>query len=101
MTGDAPGAERFLTLVARLKAEDPQLTPIQAALLVAAGLDIARDSRTFARLLGLAHALVLRELTALTEHADLLRIEKRDGRTLRTHYALGAGAQRYITLLGF
>jgi hypothetical protein len=100
VTEDAPDAERFLALVAGLAAEDPQLTPVQAALLVAADLGIARDSRTFARILGLPHAVVLREMAVLAERSDLLRIGKRDARTLRTHYTLGADAQRYAALPG-
>lgn len=88
MTGTVPDAEHFLALVARLQAEDPQLSAIQAGLLAAASLGIAHDSRAFARHLGLAHALVLRELNALAERGDRLSIEKRDARTMRTHYVL-------------
>ena len=97
MSDDAPEVGRFMALVERLEREDPLLTPIQAGLLVAAGLGLAGDSRTFARLLGLAHALVLRELTALTDR-DLLRVTKRDGRTMRTHFAPGDAAARYASL---
>ena len=88
MTGTAPDAERFLALAARLQADDPRLSAIQAGLLAAASLGIAHDSRTFARVLGLAHALVLRELNALAERGGLLCIEKRNVRTMRTHYTL-------------
>ncbi|WP_158246446.1 hypothetical protein [Thalassospira sp. GB04J01] len=52
-------------LVAQLIAAQPELTPTQASTLITAQQDIAHNSRTFARLLGLAHALVLRELNAL------------------------------------
>lgn len=89
MNGREPEAERLMALVAQLQSEDPLLTPIQAALLAAAGLAIAQDSRTFARLLGLSHALVLRELSMLAQR-DRVRIQGRDRRTLRTHYALAA-----------
>lgn len=89
MSGVEPEAERLMALVAQLQGEDALLTPIQAALLAAARLGIAQDSRTFARLLGLAHALVLRELSALAAR-ERIRIEKRDQRTLRTHYAPAA-----------
>ncbi len=85
MSRPAPDAGDFLALAARLQAEKPQLSGIQAGLVAAARLGIANDSRAFARLLGLAHALVLRELNALPE--GLLRIEQRDTRTLRTRYA--------------
>lgn len=97
MNGETPETERFMALVARLRADDPLLTPIQAGLVVAAGLGIAGDSRTFARLLGLAHALVLRELTALVAR-NLLRVTKRDGRTMRSHFVPGEAAARYAAL---
>lgn len=64
----------------------PELTPVQAGILVAADQKIALDSRTFARIFGVAHAIVLRELNALLQSTDLLTVTKRDARTLRTHY---------------
>ncbi len=99
MNDETPDAERFLASVGRLIEAAPGLTPIQAGLVVAAALGIAHDSRTFARQLGLAHALVLRELTALAEDGALLCIEKRDERTMRTHFGLHADAARYTALL--
>ncbi|MEB2846348.1 hypothetical protein GAO09_09890 [Rhizobiales bacterium RZME27] len=86
MTEEAPEAERFLALVAAAQEGDPALSPIQAAIMVAADLGIARDSRTFARVLGIEHALALRELNDLAEMAGYLTISKRDPRTLRTFY---------------
>lgn len=97
MNSERPEVERFMALIARLQADDPLLTPIQAGLVVAAGLGIAGDSRTFARLLGLAHALVLRELTALVAR-NLLRVTKRDGRTMRSYFMPGDAAARYAAL---
>lgn len=97
MNGETSETERFMALVARLQADDPLLTPIQAGLVVAAYLGTAGDSRTFARLLGLAHALVLRELTALVAR-NLLRVTKRDGRTMRSHFVPGDAAARYAAL---
>lgn len=94
MNGERLEIERFMALVTRLQADDPLLTPIQAGLVVAVGLGIAGDSRTFAHLLGLAHALVLRELTALVAR-DMLRVTKRDGRTMRSHFVPGDAAARY------
>jgi phage regulator Rha-like protein len=77
---------QFLALVTAAEAKDPLLTPVQAALLVAAEQDIARDSRSFAKIFGIAHALVLRELTALIERGEVLRTVKRDERTMRLLY---------------
>ncbi|TBY71159.1 hypothetical protein [Rhizobium leguminosarum] len=88
MSEEASDADRFLALVAAAQGKDVGLTSIQAGLLVAAELGIARDSRAFARLLGIAHSLVLRELNVLAEREGMLRIVKRDLRTMRVHYTL-------------
>jgi hypothetical protein len=88
VTKEAPEADDFLALVATAQEGDPALSPLQAAILVAAQHDIASDSRSFARLLGVEHALVLRELLALAERGDVLTITKRDPRTLRSFYQL-------------
>ncbi|GAA4160147.1 hypothetical protein [Shinella granuli] len=89
MSGEAEEAGDFLALVARLQGEDPRLTGIQAALFAAVRTGVASDSRTFARRLGLAHALVLRELNALAEQGAI-RIDGRDARTMRTRYSLAS-----------
>ncbi|AOF93809.1 hypothetical protein [Sinorhizobium sp. RAC02] len=99
MSGGEPDVDRFLACVARLQAEAPRLTAIQAGLLVAAHLGVAHDSRTFARKLGLAHALVLRELNVLAEQGALLHIQSRDARTMRTAFTPGTGAGRLLALL--
>ncbi|MAZ33636.1 MAG: hypothetical protein CMO06_10885 [Thalassospira sp.] len=83
---NAPDAAHFLHLVERTLASNPELSPVQGAILVAARQDIARDSKTFARLFGMAHAIVLRELNALIQTTGLVTQTKRDTRTLRTHY---------------
>jgi hypothetical protein len=85
---DRDQPERFLSLVAELQAKDPRLTSLQAALIVAAEVGIALDSRSFARLLGVAHALVLRELNSLVAKGGPLRIVKREARTLRSFYVI-------------
>ncbi|WP_430473864.1 hypothetical protein ACQ0MK_18540 [Thalassospira lucentensis] len=94
-----PDSEQFMNLVARLCAMQPELTPIQAGIIIAAQHDIARDSRTFARLLGLAHALVLRELNALLQLGDVLELIKRDERTLRTYYEPSESVEKYGDIL--
>jgi hypothetical protein len=85
---EASEADRFLALVAAAQGRDNRLTSIQASLLVAAELGIAGDTRTFARMLGIAHSLVLREVNALAEREGVLQIVKRDLRTMRVHYTL-------------
>ncbi|MBY5843963.1 hypothetical protein HFN50_10795 [Rhizobium leguminosarum] len=88
MSEEASDADRFLALVAAAQVRDIRLTSIQAGLLVAADLGIARDSRAFARLLGIAHSLVLRELNVLAEREGVLQIVKPDLSTMRVHYTL-------------
>ncbi|MBY5378004.1 hypothetical protein ACC713_31710 [Rhizobium johnstonii] len=88
MSEEASDVDRFLALVAAAQGRDTRLTSIQAGLLVAADLGIARDSRAFARILGIAHSVVLRELNVLAEREDVLQIVKRDPRTMRVHYTL-------------
>ena len=58
--------ERFLDAVAVIASADAALSSIGAAILAAIDFGIARDSRTFSRKLGIEHALVLREVTALS-----------------------------------
>ncbi|MBY5419880.1 hypothetical protein U8P76_34410 (plasmid) [Rhizobium johnstonii] len=88
MSEEASDVDRFLALVAAAQGRDTRLTSIQAGLLVAADLGIARDSRALARMLGIAHSLVLRELNVLAERQGVLQIVKRDPRTMRVHYTL-------------
>ncbi|MBB4234483.1 hypothetical protein [Rhizobium esperanzae] len=88
MKEETSDVDRFLALVAAAQAGDGRLTTIQAGLLVAAKLGIAHDSRSFARRLGIAHSLVLRELNALAERGGMIEIVKRDPKTMRVHYTL-------------
>lgn len=80
--------DHFMNLVTEAQDRDPKLTLIQAGLLVAASHGLAGDSRSFARMLALEHALVLRELNLLVERGGILEATKRDLRTMRVHYAL-------------
>jgi hypothetical protein len=85
-TDDGPDAAQFLHLVERALIRNPGLSPVQGAILVAARQDIARDSRTFARLFGMAHAIVLRELNAL-HHQKHITVTRKDPRTMRTFFS--------------
>lgn len=83
--------EAFMALVDRLAA-GADLPGLGAGILAAAHLGIAADSRSFARQLGVAHALVLRDCVALSE-AGWLVLDRRDSRTQRLFYSLSpAGA---------
>lgn len=90
--------EVFLAKVAALSAVSGPLTQLGAAVLLAVDLDIAKDSRSFARIFGLEHALVLRAVTELSgESASLLRISDRNERTQRTAYSLTEAAEALIS----
>jgi hypothetical protein len=91
-------AERFLDAVAVVAAADATLSPIGAAILAAMDFGIAKDSRTFSRKLGIEHALVLREITALSSDGlGFLKVVSRNERTQRTELAL---SDKGLQLLG-
>lgn len=78
----------FLTRVDAIRAQDPLLSPLVAGIVAAVSIGIATDSRTFAKLFGIAHALVLREINQLTGPDAPIEITRRDARTQRTHLKL-------------
>lgn len=89
--------EAFLSKAAALSAMSDPLTQLGAAILLAVDLGIAKDSRSFARIFGLEHALVLRAVTELSgDNASLLRITQRNERTQRTAYSLTAAAETLL-----
>ena len=79
--------DRYMALVEAVL-EVEAATSLGAGILAAAHLGIAADSRSFAKTLGIAHALVLREVDGLSDEAGWLTVTKRDPRTQRTFYAL-------------
>ncbi|MEM9122034.1 MAG: hypothetical protein AAGB03_01825 [Pseudomonadota bacterium] len=85
------------TIVKLLEGSPGQLTPIGAGVLAAAHLGLARDSRSFARKLGLAHALVIRECVSLAEDLALLVIDDRSCRSQRVFYALSERGEALVT----
>lgn len=76
--GDPLGAR-----IAALRSADQALAPLGAAMLAVVEFAIATDSRAIAKALGVEHALVLREISAL-EGKGRLVVEQRDARTMRT-----------------
>lgn len=89
----------FLALVGDVVRAEPGLPPLAAAVIVALHLGVAADSRDFARNLGVAHALALREVTALAERG-LIAIGRRNARTQRTAYALTAAGRHVLARAG-
>jgi hypothetical protein len=84
VTGNPPDPDRFMALAARLQQQDPRLSGVQAGMVVALDLGIAKDSRSFSRLFGIEHSIVLRELTDIP--GAWLQVTSKDERTLRTFY---------------
>ncbi|MEM6323214.1 MAG: hypothetical protein AAF748_06000 [Pseudomonadota bacterium] len=66
------------------------LSPIGPVMLAAAALGIAMDTRTFARVFDVAHALAIRECTSLSHDLGLLDAQSRGDRSQRQFYALTA-----------
>ncbi len=92
MSGAARGSDDLARLIAKARGTDPRLSTIQACLIVAFNHSIANDSRTFARLFEVPHAVVLRELVDLAEAHGRLLVTRRDSRTMRTYYTVVEGA---------
>lgn len=79
---------RFLAYADTLRAQDPALSPIMAGIVAAVFHGIANDSRSFSKLFGIAHALVLREINLISGPDAPIEITGRDARTQRTHLKL-------------
>ncbi|WP_284777497.1 hypothetical protein [Agrobacterium sp. lyk4-40-TYG-31] len=80
---DDQSAARFLAVVEQISQTAPvALDATGAALIAAVHLGIGNDSRSLSNKLGIAHALVLREINTLS--GRMLTIVKRDARTQRT-----------------
>ena len=85
-------AAAFMAAVEKVAQGSSQaLSATGAAILLAIHLDIATDSRSISNRLGLAHALVLREISALSPR--FVRVTKRDARTQRNWLEVTAEGQ--------
>jgi len=89
-------AMRFMAAVDELLQVAPAgLQPTGAALIVAVHIGLGSDSRSLSNKLGIAHALVLREISALS--GTLLHIVRREARTQRTFVELTEKAKALAT----
>ncbi len=90
--------DQFLEAVSAIRFVAPDLSPIGAAIVAAIYFGIAKDSRSFSLKLGIEHALVLREITALSSpELGLIEIVSRSERTQRTQIALTAKGNDLIS----
>ncbi|MFB8344372.1 hypothetical protein ACWGNA_24150 [Brucella cytisi] len=90
------GEAEYMAFVDALMTASSNLTGLGAGIIAALALDIASDSRTFASSLGIAHALVLREISVLGQDHGYVRIKQRDPRTQRTRYELNVAGKRLV-----
>jgi phage regulator Rha-like protein len=81
-------AETFLAVTDSVAALQPGLSTLEAGVLAALHLDLAQDSRSFAKIFGVEHALVLRAVETLVGEAAFLTVIERVPRTQRTRYAV-------------
>lgn len=89
---DEKSAASFMAMVEQMQQGSSQaLTATGAAILLAIHLEIATDSRSIANRLGLAHALVLREIAAMSPR--FVRVARRDARTQRSFLEATAEGQ--------
>lgn len=86
----------YMALVDALEAASGKISRLGAGIIAALALDTASDSRSFSRILGVAHALVLREVVVLSAEGGYIRIRQRDERTQRTRYELNATGHRLV-----
>ncbi len=77
----------ILALVAAMARWRPDLEPLDATLLAAAHRGLIADSRSLAKVFGVAHAHALRALASV-EEAGLVAVTRRDARSSRAHYVL-------------
>ncbi|MEM9968746.1 MAG: hypothetical protein AAF755_11665 [Pseudomonadota bacterium] len=68
------------------------LSELGPYLLAAVAEGVASDTRSFARLFGVPHALVIREATSLSEDLNLLTTQRRNDRSQRVFLALTKAA---------
>lgn len=85
---DSPSEEDFLAVVEAIRRQDATLSPLDAGIIAAVSQGIADDSRSFATLFGIAHALVLRQINLLCGPQAPIEIVRRDAHTHRTHLKL-------------
>lgn len=98
MSESAADAETFLAATDTIAALRPELSLLEAGILAGLHLGLAADSRSFARIFGVEHALVLRAVEGLSGES-LLTVTARDGRTQRTRYAASATGSAMLTAL--
>ena len=91
-------AETFLATTDTVAALRPELSLLEAGILAGLHLGLAGDSRSFARVFGVEHALVLRAVESLVAET-LVAVTARDSRTQRTRYAASEAGRDVLSAL--
>ncbi len=91
-------ADSFLATTDTIAALRPELSLLEAGILAGLHLGLADDSRSFARVFGVEHALVLRAVETLAGEA-LVSVTARDARTQRTRYAASEVGRSVLAVL--
>ena len=82
-------ADEMAVLIRALLAQNPAtLDAVGAGVIAARHLGLVRDTKTFARELGVAHALVIRAVTTLSSELGLIVVERHNERSQQVHYSL-------------
>ena len=90
-------ADQFLEAIEALMVRYPDtLNALGAGIVLGAHQGLAKDTRSFARKLDVAHALVIRECVALALEHDLLRLDDRQERSQRVFYELTERAHAMV-----
>jgi hypothetical protein len=92
MTAEGAPADDLLRLAEAIRKQDGQLSPLTAGIVAALWMGLAADSRSFANIFGIPHALVLREINLMDQTGGPVTILRRDARThilQSRHDALG------------
>lgn len=92
MSEPAADAQTFLAATDTIAAMREDLSLLESGILAGLHLEIAADTRSFARIFDVEHALVLRAVEALTGHGLLTETE-RNQRTQRARYTASPDAR--------
>lgn len=92
-------AETFLAVTDSIAALQPGLSTLEAGILAALHLKLAADSRSFATVFGVEHALVLRAVETLAGEAGLLVETARTAKTQRARYEPNAAGAALLDQL--
>mgnify|MGYP001791751061 CR=1 FL=1 len=94
-------ADEMAVLIRALLAENPDtLDALGAGVLAASYLGLVSDTKTFARELGVGHALIIRAVTTLSSELGLVAVERHSERSQKMHYRLTESGRALVDGVG-